>query len=88
MEEKLIAERIVTDYKTFAGKPTVRDTRVAVEHVLGMMADGATYEDILRNYPFLEEDDIRACVMYAWQIVSHEHIEPLHKSDRKDLPVV
>lgn len=77
MEDQVVRDRIRTDPKTFGGKPTVRDTRVAVEHVLAMLADGATSEEIIRDYPFLDEEDIRACIGYAWQIVSHEHIEPL-----------
>ncbi|MFP4364135.1 MAG: DUF433 domain-containing protein [Spirochaetia bacterium] len=80
MKNNIISERIVSDNKTFAGKPTIRNTRVAVEHVLGMMADGATELDILKNYPFLETEDIRACILYAQHIVSHEQIETLHKS--------
>jgi uncharacterized protein (DUF433 family) len=77
MEDHIVRERIRTDPGTVGGKPTVRDTRVAVEHVLAMLADGASSEEILREYPFLEEADIRACMTYAWQLVSHEHIEPL-----------
>ena len=80
MEENKIKERIRTDYKTFAGKPTIRDTRVAVEHVLGMLADGTSNEEILANYPFLQEEDIRACIMYAWLIISHEQIDSVYKS--------
>ena len=80
MDKKLIEERIVTNNKTFDGKPTIRDTRVAVEHVLGMMADGATEENILKNYPFLDKEDIRACILYAKDIISHERVELLKKS--------
>jgi len=65
MKRNLIDERIVSDHKTYDGKPTVRNTRVAVEHVLGMMADGATESDILENYPFLEKDNIRICIHYS-----------------------
>jgi uncharacterized protein (DUF433 family) len=82
MEVDLIAGRIRSNPQTFSGKPTIRDTRVAVEHVLGMMADGASTTDILENYPFLDEDDVRACIVYAWQIVSHEQVEPLVGSSR------
>ena len=57
--------RIRTNAATFAGKPTVRDTRVAVEHVLAMLADGATTEQILQEYPFLEAEDIRACLAHV-----------------------
>lgn len=73
----MVRERIRTDPNTFGGKPTVRDTRVAVEHVLAMLADGASSQDIIRDYPFLEDEDIRACIAYAWHIVSHEQVEPL-----------
>ena len=79
MINDFLIKRIVTDSKTFEGKPTIRNTRVTVEHVLGMMADGSTTQEIIENYPFLEEEDIRACVMYAWSIVSNEKIEILNK---------
>ena len=42
-----------------------------------MLAEGVSTTEILNEYPFLEEEDIRACITYAWQLVSHEHIEPL-----------
>ncbi len=77
METDLVADRIRSNPQTFSGKPTIRDTRVAVEHVLGMMADGASTSEILENYPFLDEDDVRAAIAYAWRIVSHEQVEPL-----------
>jgi uncharacterized protein (DUF433 family) len=80
MERDETLTRIRTDAKTLAGKPTIRDTRVAVEHVLGMMADGATADEVLSNYPFLEPEDVQACVAYAWKLVSQEEIEPLRKS--------
>ena len=80
MDADQLTVRIQTDGKTYAGKPTIRDTRVAVEHVLAMLADGATTEQLLREYPFLEEADIRACLAYAWQIVSQEDIEIIPRS--------
>lgn len=73
----MVRERIRTDPGTFGGEPTIRETRVAVEHILAMPADGVSREEILREYPFLNDEDIRACITYAWQLVSHEHIEPL-----------
>jgi uncharacterized protein (DUF433 family) len=57
--------RIRSNSATFAGKPTIRDTRIAVEHVLPMLADGATPEQILQEYPSLEAEDIRACLVSA-----------------------
>jgi len=45
--------------------PIIRGRRIAIEHVLGMLAAGATPESLLQDYPFLEADDIRACLVYA-----------------------
>ena len=49
----------------FSGKPIVRGRRLAVEHVLGMLAAGDTPETILHGYPWLEREDIQACRAYA-----------------------
>ena len=45
-----------------------------------MLADGVTTEELLREYPFLEAADIRACLAYAWRIVSQEDIETIPRS--------
>ena len=65
MDAERLTNRIQSNSKTYAGKPTVRDTRVAVEHVLAMLADSATPDELLAEYPFLEAADIRACLAYA-----------------------
>ena len=61
----------------FGGKPIIRGRRLAVEHVLGMLAAGDSPEVILEGYPWLERDDIRACLIYARRLVGHERVEPL-----------
>jgi hypothetical protein len=50
----------------------VRGRRLAVEHVLGMLAAGDTSEVILEGYPWLEPEDIRACLVYARRLVGHQ----------------
>jgi len=50
---------------------------LAVEHVLGMLAAGDTPETILEGYPWLEREDVQACLVYARRIVARERIEPL-----------
>ena len=75
MEEKALLERIRFDPKIFGGKPIVRGRRLAVEHVLGMLAAGDTPETILEGYPWLEKEDIQACLLYAHKIVGHERVE-------------
>ena len=65
MDEKTVLERITINPKIFGGKPVIRGRRLAVEHVLGMLAAGDTSETLLAAYPWLETDDIRACLVYA-----------------------
>ena len=76
MEENRLLERITVNPKIFGGKPIIRGRRLAVEHVLGMLAAGDTPEIILGGYPWLEMDDIKACLVYAHSLVSHERVEP------------
>lgn len=77
MNEKRILQRITVNAKIFGGKPIIRGRRLAVEHVLGMLAAGDTIETILEGYPWLEREDIQACLLYARKMVGHERIEPL-----------
>ncbi|MDB5305095.1 MAG: hypothetical protein JWM97_2644 [Phycisphaerales bacterium] len=76
MNEPDLLRRITTDPAIFAGKPIVRGRRLAVEHILSMMAAGDSAQDIQDAYPFLEPDDIRACILYAYKLVAHERVDP------------
>ena len=58
----------------FGGKPIIRDMRIAVEHVLAMLAAGDTAEVVLREYPELEPEDIQACLRFAYRSVAGEHV--------------
>jgi uncharacterized protein (DUF433 family) len=77
MDEEKLLERITVNPKIFGGKPIIRGRRLAVEHVLGMLAAGDSPETILAGYPWLEAEDIRACLVYAGRLVGHERFEPL-----------
>ncbi|MEM7108258.1 MAG: DUF433 domain-containing protein [Bacteroidota bacterium] len=70
-----LLERISVDPKIFGGKPNIRGKRLAVEHILGMLAAGDTPETILKGYQWLEADDIKACLLYAHKLISHERID-------------
>ncbi len=72
-----LLERITINPAIFGGKPIIRGRRLAVEHVLGMLAAGDDPETLLEGYPWLEMDDIRACLAYARRMVAGERIEPL-----------
>lgn len=77
MSETDLLARITFNPQIYGGKPIIRGRRMAVEHVLGMLAAGDTAETLLKAYPWLEPDDIRACLLYARKIVAQERIEPL-----------
>lgn len=77
-EQELIA-RITVNPEIFGGKPIIRGRRLAVEHVLSMLAAGDTPETILEGYPWLKPEDIQACLVYAKRVVGHERIEPLER---------
>ena len=61
MSEKELLNRITTNPGIFAGKPIIKGRRIAVKHILDMLAEGATHKEILDGYPFLVEEDIAAC---------------------------
>ncbi|MDQ5822931.1 MAG: DUF433 domain-containing protein [Chloroflexota bacterium] len=77
MDETQLLQRITVNPEIFGGKPIIRGRRLAVEHILGMLAAGDTNEILLREYPWLEPEDIQACLIYARRLVGHETIEPL-----------
>jgi uncharacterized protein (DUF433 family) len=68
--------RIVLDPDILAGKPVVQGTRLSVEFIIGLMADGWSEADILANYPGLTHDDIAACLAYARDIIKSEKVFP------------
>jgi uncharacterized protein (DUF433 family) len=65
MKKNELLKRITFDPEIFNGKPIIRGKRIAVEHILGMLAEGSTIEELLEGYPFLEKEDIFACMRYA-----------------------
>jgi uncharacterized protein (DUF433 family) len=69
-------QRIVLDPAILAGKPVVRGTRLSVEFVIGLMADGWNEADILKNYPGLTHDDVAACLAYARDVLNSERVFP------------
>ena len=76
MTETDLLTRITVNPKIFGGKPIIRGRRLAVEHVLGLLAAGDTPEAILEAYPYLEREDIQACLLFARRVVGHERVEP------------
>lgn len=70
----LIANRISVDSNICSGKPCIRNTRIMVKNILGMVAGGYTVERILEAYPELSKEDVSAALEYASQIVDEEKV--------------
>lgn len=64
-------ERITVDPEIAHGRPVVRGTRMRVSDVLSLLAAGASEAEILEDYPYLESEDISACLQYAAAQADH-----------------
>ena len=67
-------ERIVIDADVLDGKPVIKGTRLAVEFIIDLLAQGWTEKDILHNYPGITREDIQACLAYASEILKVEKV--------------
>ena len=72
-----ILKRITARPDVFGGKPIIRDMRISVEFVLSLLSQGATQDELLDDYPFLEPDDIRACIAYAHTVIAGDTLAPV-----------
>ena len=69
-------DRISLDPKILVGKPVIKGTRLAVEFVIDLLANGWTESEILQNYPKLTPEDIQACLCYASSLMKSERVYP------------
>ncbi len=75
MKDTDLLNRIVADPEIFGGKPIVRRMRISVEMILGLLAQGESWDDLLDDYPDLEIDDIRACLAYAHAVIANDSLD-------------
>jgi uncharacterized protein (DUF433 family) len=68
--------RIIVDPEILVGKPVIKGTRLAVEFIIDLLAQGWTESDVLRNYPGVNREDIQACLAYASTILKAEKVYP------------
>ena len=76
MDEEL-QQRIVVNPKIMTGKPVIRGTRIPVEFIVRLLAQGIPETEILEQYPLLQPEDIRASLMYAAHVLANEDVLPL-----------
>ncbi|MGZ8246360.1 DUF433 domain-containing protein [Methylomagnum sp.] len=77
MSENELLSRITLDPKVMGGKPVIKGTRLTVEYILGLLAQGATTDEILEEYEGLTAEDIRACFLFATKSLSETEFMPL-----------
>jgi uncharacterized protein (DUF433 family) len=77
MKASELLQRISFDPNLFGGKPIIRGRRLAVEHILDMLAAGDDAATLIQGYPWLEPEDIQACLVYASMLARNERIEIL-----------
>jgi uncharacterized protein (DUF433 family) len=75
--DQSLLERIVSDPRVLTGKPVIRGTRISVELILKLLAQGWTYDEIMDDYPHVKSDDIRACLEFASQSLANTSFMPL-----------
>ncbi len=80
MNNETLLERISINPKVMVGKPVIKGTRLTVEYVLNLLAQGATIEDILAEYDGLAREDIRACFLFATKSLESIAFMPLAAS--------
>ena len=72
-------DRIVSDPAILVGKPVIKGTRISVELILGWLANGWTFEQILESYPKITGEDILAVLAFATERLHEEDYIPLPK---------
>lgn len=75
--EKELLSRIVVEPKIMAGKPVIKGTRVPVDIILKKLAQNIEVKEILKDFPRLTKEDIKAAIMYAESLVEDTEIFPL-----------
>lgn len=72
MEDKEIFKRISSDPDILHGKPCIKDTRIPIYLIVSLVAEGVSAEDIIKDYPSLTPEDIKAAVKYASKLCDYE----------------
>ena len=79
MKEKTLLKKIEIDFKVMVGKPVIKGTRLTVEFILNLLANGATIEEIIEEYEGLTREDILACFLFARHCLSETEFMPLER---------
>ncbi|MBI2499227.1 DUF433 domain-containing protein [Candidatus Woesearchaeota archaeon] len=75
--EQALNKRIIINPEIMVGKPLIKGTRIPVDAIIRLLAQGMTKEEILEDYPNLTEDDIKAALDYVADVIKGEDVFPL-----------
>ncbi len=73
-QEENLLSRITLNSKVLVGKPTIRGMRISVEHILNLLGQGMSHQEVRREFPVLKEEDIRAALLYARETMAQEKV--------------
>lgn len=72
-----LLQRIIVDPKIMVGKPVIKGTRIPVELIMRLIAQGIPEQEILDDYPHLNKEDLQAVLVYASELLANEEVYPL-----------
>ncbi|MBI1295539.1 DUF433 domain-containing protein [bacterium] len=72
-----LLDRIIHNPDVMVGKPVIRGTRIPVELIVRMVAQGISQREVLAEYPHLQPDDIQAALFYAAAVIANETVFPI-----------
>jgi uncharacterized protein (DUF433 family) len=75
-----LLKRIELNPEVLAGKPVIKGTRLSVQFILGLLAHGETPQSIIEEYNYITEEDIRACLLFANEVLENNFFTPLAHS--------
>jgi len=84
--EQALLKRIVINPKVMVGKPVIRGTRIPVDMIIKLVAQGMTEKEFYEDYPQLTKEDIKAALLYGAEVVSSETILPVMET-RKNVKI-
>jgi uncharacterized protein (DUF433 family) len=76
-EKENMLTRIVIDPNILVGKPIIKGTRLAVEHILDLLGEGMSIEEVIQEHTQLKKEDVLACILFARQLLADITYSPL-----------
>lgn len=76
-DEKELINRITQDPGVMSGKPVIRGTRLTVQFIIGLLAEGFSVDEIIEEYEGISEMDVKACLLYASKSMDHTYVKLL-----------